>query len=297
MKVKLVQVVGMTASLLLCAAAAAQQPSYRDASYRATRYYRPAVTSQGPAARYQTVGHGHGHAGCADCAGGGPAYEVDMGYGGPDCGGCGSCGHCCRLGILPAVANGVGAVADLVGGTLDFIFCKPRTACCGPRTRACVRPACERRWCPSCGDCGVGMGGGCSSCGGEFEGMMESSMPGIPVEETPAAPKPAPAQARVYRTPGPSYQSYSRMPSYQQGARTAPAASRSRPVAAQVTNLEEIKTNSSPRELVVPAGHASRLPANGTESSSIRPVSGSSTSGTSAKAAAGRSLPVNPLRP
>ncbi|MFM8253547.1 MAG: hypothetical protein ACKOBW_18325 [Planctomycetota bacterium] len=297
MNVQLARLVGLTASLLLCSAAAAQQPAYRDASYRATRYYRPAVTSQGPAARFQTVGHGHG--GCADCGGGGPAYEVDMGYGGPDCGGCGGCGRCCRLGILPAVANGVGAVADLVGGTLDFIFCKPHNACCAPRARACYRPACERRWCPSCGD--GAMSGGCSSCGGEFEGSFESPMPGVPVEETPVAPKPAPAQARSYRVPGPtyqSYQSYNRMPTYQQGARSVPAANKARPTAAQVSNIEEIQTtaSSSPRELVVPAGHATRL-SNEVESPKSRPASSNSAASSAPKSATGRSLPVNPLRP
>ncbi|MEY4180712.1 MAG: hypothetical protein RLY70_4286 [Planctomycetota bacterium] len=168
---------GMLASLCVLTCTA----SWGQTRTSGARYYSASYGN--PMGRFSMAGHHH-HAGCADCAVEGPIHYE--GHCGPDCHGCRPC--CPR--ILPALARGVGAVADFVGGTLDAIFCAPCGGCgrcgdcCGPRHGCCVRRPIH---------CG------CDSCG------PSCCEPGIsvhdgPVEVVPSGPsEPVPAQARVSR--------------------------------------------------------------------------------------------------
>lgn len=177
-------VAGVLASLcvLTCTASWAQTRA------SGTRYYSASYGN--PMGRFSTVGH-HRHVGCADCAAEGPIFHDD-GHCGPDCHtGCHpGCRPCCPR-ILPALARGVGAVADFVGGALDAVFCAPCGGCgrcgdcCGPRHGCYVRRH---------GHCG------CGSCGPACCGDSGTIIHEGPVEVLPSGPsEPVPAQARVSR--------------------------------------------------------------------------------------------------
>jgi hypothetical protein len=268
--------------LLTCAAGMAQT--------RATpaRYYT--ATYGSPTGAYSYAGYHHG--GCADCGVPGPACGCDYGCGGP--GRCHGCHRCCPR-IIPALARGVGAVADFVGCTLDVIFCHPGGGCggCGPRG------CCLRR--PACGTC---CGGGSDCCDGGFDGYGGEVIHGEPMEAVPAGP-PMPAQARVYRphTTTRAIVSPKAAGAYRTSSTKRPAYATSQ-ASAQV---ELSKSAGAPRELQVDEANAVALNPFGDEvvvapaqvpaapKSTVRSASPTTTKPVAAKTPS-RTAPANPLR-
>lgn len=282
---------GVLASLCLLTCTA----SWGQTRASGARYYSASYGN--PMGRFSLAGH-HRHAGCADCGVEGPVYYED-GHCGPDCHP--GCRPCCPR-ILPAIARGVGAVADFVGGTLDVIFCAPCGGCgrcgdcCGPRHGCYVR---RHRHC------------GCDSCG------SACCEPGVsvhegPVEVVPSGPsEPVPAQARVSR-PQASKRAIvaprviaSRKPaSSPVASASAPQARRTYAAVPASAEQELAASPSEPATLDVDARGAVALnpfdddapvqvtrPATRTRSTLVQPVSSPT-----ASSRATNSRPANPLR-
>lgn len=224
--------------LLTCAAGMAQT--------RATpaRYYT--ATYGSPTGAYSYAGFHHG--GCSDCGAPGPACGCDYGCGGP--GRCHGCHRCCPR-IIPALARGVGAVADFVGCTLDVIFCHPGGGCggCGPRG------CCLRR--PACGTCCGGGGDCCDGGFGGYDGYGGEVIHGEPMEAVPAGP-PMPAQARVYRPHSTTRAIVS--PKAAGAYRTSSSNKRAAYATSQASAQVELsKSTAAPRELMVDESNAVAL--------------------------------------
>ena len=276
MKVNACMLGGVVLGMMLTTAASAQTRVEGT-----PRYYS---SKQVGYSTYSTRMASHG-VGCADCAGGyaGPSCDGEIGCGYPGCHG--RCDRCCPR-VLPAVARGIGAVADLVGGTLDCIFSHPRyydgccetsgSCCARPRTACCAARPCVRR--ATCGGCG---GGGCASCGSDY---IESDGAPTPMEAEPATPPaPAPAEARVYR------RSSSAKPASSSSAARRPAvAQRPATKATSIAAVREVAPKSAgPREWNDRiAADARPLSASDEE---VAPVSRTSK-------APVRAMPSNPLR-
>ncbi|MFO0867351.1 MAG: hypothetical protein U0935_00255 [Pirellulales bacterium] len=244
----------------------------------ATRYYTSTYGT--PAGGHYQVGFHHG-GGCTDCGDPAPSCGCNVGCGAPGCyrGGCGCCPR-----ILPAVARGVGAVADFVGSTLDCIFCVPDGGCgCGTRRGCCLR----RPYCGGCGGCGgCGMESDC--CG---DGGVISS--GVPMEAVPSGP-PMPTEARVIRphtTTRTSAAPRTQVARTQVARKTAPIVRRPQYASAPASAVEELpRSKAAPRELSVDETDAVALNPFDDETAPVQRVAPTSVK------ASGRSVPANPLR-